>query len=203
MLASAKPALRATGRACVQSPRILLTPGRSATISTGRSGVAGPRNRPRRARARSAPPTPAPAPQGQCHVGPARGAHAHHRPAHCGRHLLHLLQHQPGLEVCEWRGLGCRCCCVHAHGPGLCRFCALDALNPLWPPPQTRAQEQAFEEAQKYKEGKFIIEKARVMKVRLPGHGAGASAAAASQCIAWPRCCVRRVHQPPASAGLP
>ncbi len=27
-------------------------------------------------------------------------------------------------------------------------------------------QDQAFEESQKYKEGKFIVEKARVMKVR-------------------------------------
>ena len=28
------------------------------------------------------------------------------------------------------------------------------------------AQERAFEESQKYKEGKFILEKARLMKVR-------------------------------------
>lgn len=31
-------------------------------------------------------------------------------------------------------------------------------------------QETAFEASQKYKEGKFIIEKARVIKVREPGH---------------------------------
>ena len=30
-------------------------------------------------------------------------------------------------------------------------------------------QERAFEESQKYKEGKFILEKAKLMKVRVPG----------------------------------
>lgn len=42
-------------------------------------------------------------------------------------------------------------------------------------------QEQAFEEAQKYKEGKFIIEKARVMKVRA-SHPASSLPACAACC---------------------
>lgn len=49
------------------------------------------------------PPPPLPAPQRERDAGPARGPHAHHRPAHRVRHLLHHLQLRAGLEV---RGAG-------------------------------------------------------------------------------------------------
>lgn len=39
------------------------------------------------------------------------------------------------------------------------------SCDPSWESPPTCLQEVAFEESQKYKEGKYIVEKQRVMKV--------------------------------------
>ena len=56
---------------------------------------------------------------------------------------MHFVSYRTRLEICSML-----CLSVHLPVRRLCAF-----------------KEQAFEESQKYKEGKFIIEKARVMKV--------------------------------------
>lgn len=66
---------------------------------------------------------------------------------------MHLLQHGPGLEIRE----GCAPSQLRSGWSGSCQ------LNN-----GGLAQVMAFEESQKYKEGKYILEKARIMKVR-PG----------------------------------
>lgn len=112
--------------------------------------------------------------QRQRHAGPARGAHADHGPAHGRRHLLHELQHQPGLEIREWSSF---CVLLSFLSRALFRSLVFRARfsTPLSlngkslprPPSQqqkTNPQEHAFEETQKYKEGKFIVETARVLK---------------------------------------
>ena len=70
------------------------------------------------------------------------------RSAHGRRHILQQLRHCSWLEICKLN------LTLFAKSES-----AAPELNFAW------LQEMAFEASQKYKEGKFIIEKARLLKV--------------------------------------
>ena len=87
----------------------------------------------------------------QCQLdsGPQRRPAAHDWHAHGGRYMLCGLQHSLGLEICE--ALLMQLCCG---------FVCIIVQS--W---MCSEQEAAVEESQKYKEGKYILEKAKIMKV--------------------------------------
>lgn len=86
--------------------------------------------------------------QRQCHSWSKGRQALDDRPAYRCRYILQQLRHCPWLEICK---LNHTCC----QQPGKQQH-----IEPCscW-------QEMAFEASQKYKEGKFIIEKARLLKV--------------------------------------
>lgn len=77
----------------------------------------------------------------QCVHRPQGGARPHDRPPRRGGHILHRVPEPPRLEIRT--GRFCR------------KLCALTLA---------RYQEDAYEESQKYKIGKFILEKAKMLK---------------------------------------
>lgn len=92
--------------------------------------------------------------QSEHHSRPQGGKVAHDGLAYCSRHLLHLLQHSAGVEICEHNSLLYKPC-AYIFLPG----------RSISEGSHLMVQERAFEESQKYKEGKYILEKAKLMKV--------------------------------------
>eukprot|EP01050_Picozoa_sp_SAG11_P004939 SAG11_NODE_329_length_10681_cov_7.861274_11_plen_113_part_00 len=106
--------------------------------------------------------------QDQRLAGAKRGARAHNGAAHSLRHILQDLPLRPWLEIrARATGLGpmapgsypLRACADTCVACLLCRPVAVTTWN---------LQEEAFEASQKYKEGKYIVEKLKMLNDEEP-----------------------------------
>ncbi len=88
--------------------------------------------------------------QGECISGASRGSDDDQWQAHCGWHLLQLLPAACWLEICI----------VHLHPSAFgCQYHVIRPSQKLFNPIYWLWQESAYEKSQKYKEGKFILER--------------------------------------------
>lgn len=95
--------------------------------------------------------------QGEHNTRAQGGQDTHHWPAYGRRRLLQLLPVNPWLEICE---LVLPHSAVHVQTEAFSKAPRLEEQGE--PSFIAVLQVEAFEESQKYKEGKVIIEKAKV-----------------------------------------